>query len=118
MEVIDRILEVAKGKGVTNTFICSALGLSRGYLSDVKNGKNTMSEDRVVAIAEILNVSTDYLLGKTENPTTTNDSEVGALQDPVTAEILDIMRKLSPNGQDLVLSHIRSVADFEHKKDN
>lgn len=63
---VDRIKLLAKEKGVTLVFICSKLGLNRGYLKDIAGGKGTISEDRLEAIADILGTTTDYLHGKTD----------------------------------------------------
>lgn len=66
MSTIDRLLMLAKEKGISQAFICSKLGLSRTYLSDVRNGKARLSEERISAIADLLNTTPEYLKGETD----------------------------------------------------
>lgn len=76
---IDKIKTLAKEKGISISHLCAKVGMGRGYLSDVKNGKNTMTEDRLVIIAEALNTTKEYLTDKTEQknkPITTEDDEL------------------------------------------
>lgn len=68
MDIIDKIKNTAKEKGISIAFICSNLGVGRGYLNDVKVGKNRLTDDRLSTIAGILGVSVDYLLGRTDDP--------------------------------------------------
>lgn len=68
MDIIDKIKNTAKEKGISIAFICSKLGVGRGYLNDVKAGKNRLTDDRLSTIAGILGVSVDYLLGRTDDP--------------------------------------------------
>lgn len=65
MANITKIINLAKEKGISNTFICSKLGLSRGYLNDVKNGKATISDERLKLISEILGTTPEYLNDET-----------------------------------------------------
>jgi transcriptional regulator with XRE-family HTH domain len=53
---------------MTQVFVCNQLGVKGSYLSDVANGKNTMSEDRIRIIAEILDTSYEYLTDQTDDP--------------------------------------------------
>ena len=47
------------------SFLCKQLGLSQSYFTDVKNKKTVISDERLYAIAKILNCPVDYLL---DNP--------------------------------------------------
>lgn len=66
MYTIDRVLQLAKEKGISQAFICGKLGLRRNYLSDVRIGKDNLSDDRLVIIADILNTTPEYLKGETD----------------------------------------------------
>ena len=63
---IDRIKALAKEKGISLSFICGKLGLARNYLSEVKNGKTKLTDDRLAIIADILNTTPEYLKGETD----------------------------------------------------
>lgn len=70
-----RIHEECEKRGILDAQLCSALGYPASTLSDLKNGKKkTLSQEKLVAIAEYLNVSIDYLVtGKKEKPITEDD---------------------------------------------
>ena len=63
---IDRIKELAKEKGIKIKYICSQLGLAETYLSNVKNGKDRMTDERLQKIADILDTTVEYLTGETD----------------------------------------------------
>lgn len=70
-----RIHEECEKRGILDAQLCSALRYPASTLSDLKNGKKkTLSQEKLVAIAEYLNVSIDYLVtGKKEKPVTESD---------------------------------------------
>lgn len=63
---IDKIKSLAKDQGIKIKFICSQLGLSETYLSNVKNGKDRMTEERLEKIADVLHTTPEYLRDETE----------------------------------------------------
>lgn len=65
---ISKIKTMAKSKGITQVYICSELGVKGSYFSDVANGKNSMSEERVYKTAQILGTSFEYLMDITDDP--------------------------------------------------
>lgn len=60
---LDRIKERTKELGWSMSFLCKQLGLSQSYFTDVKNKKTVISDERLHAIADILNCSVEYLAG-------------------------------------------------------
>lgn len=74
---IDKIKSLAKEQGVKIKFICcTKLGLSETYLSNVKNGKDRMTPDRLEIIADTLHTTVDYLTDQTEQKEKPVASEV------------------------------------------
>lgn len=65
---MNRVRELRKSKNMTTQVLGEALGLSQQYISDIENGRATPSLKTLNKIAEYFNVSTDYLLGKTDAP--------------------------------------------------
>lgn len=61
-----RLLRSAKSAGQNE--LAKLLGVTRTQISDIENGKTTTSLERLVLLADYFGVSTDYLLGLTENP--------------------------------------------------
>lgn len=65
---IDRVRELIKAKGLKVGYVHSLLGVRRTYLAEVKAGKDTMSDERIQKLADILGTTADYLTGKTDYP--------------------------------------------------
>lgn len=72
-EAFERIKELAKKRGVNLQKVSEDLGFSTNYLYSLKN-KKTPSAEHMAKIAEYFNVSTDYILGRTDNPILPSDS--------------------------------------------
>ena len=58
-----------KSKHISQQDICINLNLRKQAFTDWKAGKSESYLKHLPQIAEILNVSVDYLLGKTDDPT-------------------------------------------------
>lgn len=63
---IDRIKLLAREHGIKIKYICEKLGLAETYLSNVKNGKDRMTDARLNIIADILHTTPEYLNGETD----------------------------------------------------
>ncbi|MDU1488426.1 helix-turn-helix domain-containing protein [Ligilactobacillus animalis] len=68
-----KIKELADKKGVSLAQIERDLNFSNGIISSWKNGR--ASQDKLAAIADYFGVSTDYLLGRKENESSTENQE-------------------------------------------
>lgn len=66
MEFKDRLLQLRKELGLTQEEFAEKIGYSRTAISAWEIGRNEPSNSDVIKIANFFNVSTDYLLGKTE----------------------------------------------------
>ena len=59
-----RILTLCVRNSITNSKLCSEIGISRGILSDLKAGrKKTLNAETAYKIAKYFGVSVGYLLG-------------------------------------------------------
>lgn len=67
--MVERILELMKEKGVTAPRLSQDLNLSNSAVADWKRGKGKPSADTIVKLSEYFEVSSDYLLGRTDDPT-------------------------------------------------
>ena len=75
-QTFDRIKELAKKQGLSINLLEEKLGYSRNTIYNLKNSKP--STERISEIADYFNVSTDYLLGRTENPNIATDGDASA----------------------------------------
>lgn len=86
----ERIKELAKARGITLGALEEKLGLSRNSIYTIKNKKP--SAERLQLIADYFNVSTDYLLGRTDNPRIASD-------DAASEYTTEDLRKMARNAK-------------------
>ena len=69
----EKIKELADKQGISLNKLEEKLGFSRNTIYNMK--KSTPNVERVSMIADYFNVSTDYLLGRTDNPAIAGEPE-------------------------------------------
>ena len=72
----EKIKELADKRGISLTKLEEDLGYSRNTLYKLKSQKP--NAERISEIADYFNVSTDYLLGRTDNPHIAKDGDASA----------------------------------------
>ncbi|MDA9429116.1 Phage transcriptional regulator, Cro, CI family [Enterococcus mundtii 1A] len=92
MTLFERIQELAKKRDKTLKDISLELGYSKNYLYTLQ--KQSPKAENLQVIADYFNVSTDYLLGRTDNPDPDNT-------------------KLDTNDLDDVLDNMKSFGGVE-----
>ncbi len=68
MEILNRIIDTAKQKGIQQQQICNALEISSGIFSTWKKRQTDPPAKYIVSICEVLDVSPYYLLTGEEDP--------------------------------------------------
>lgn len=63
-----RLSALRKGKNVTQQVIADLLQVSKTQICDMEKGHSTTTLEKLVILAEYFDVSTDYLLGRIDNP--------------------------------------------------
>lgn len=69
----EKVRELARKKGLSLNQVEEKLGYSKNTLYSLKRQK--VSSERLQQIADYFNVSTDYLLGRTDNPAIAGSDE-------------------------------------------
>lgn len=72
----EKIKELVDKRGISLTKLEEDLGYSRNTLYKLKSQKP--NAERISEIADYFNVSTDYLLGRTDNPKITTGGDASA----------------------------------------
>lgn len=66
---IQRIKQLADQQGRSLKFLCEKIGMKgRSYFNDIEKNHRTIPIDKLEIIADILDTTTDYLLGNSDNP--------------------------------------------------
>lgn len=68
MSFAERLKELQRAKNVPKIEVSRATGLERTTYFKYEKGQIEPNASRLVALADYFNVSTDYLLGRTDNP--------------------------------------------------
>lgn len=71
----EKVRELAKKQGLSLNQVEEKLGFSKNTLYSLKRQK--VSSDRLQQIADYFGVSTDYLLGRTDNPRIATEADQG-----------------------------------------
>lgn len=122
-ETFEKIKLLAKKQGISLNTLEERVGLGKNYIYSLKN-KKTPSVEHIAKIADYFNVSTDYLLGRTDNPAiakdtvTTPDGRVVDLSNLRERVVLFDGKPLSHEDVDKIAQIIKlslGVSDIESK---
>ena len=100
---LEKIKELSLKRGISLQKVAEDLGYSINYLYTLK--EKTPKSDRLQEIADYFNVSTDYLLGRTENPNIAKDGDASApldLRDIAAQSMLFDGKPLSEENIDFI----------------
>lgn len=86
----EKIKELADKKGISINRLEEQLGFSRNTIYNMKTKKP--NAERIAEIADYFNVSTDYLLGRTDNPRIASD-------DTTSEYTTEDLRKMARNAK-------------------
>ena len=70
-----RLASIRKKRGLSQYQLADKLGFSRGQIANYEQGKREPDYQTLIKIAEFFDVSTDYLLGVTNNPSRDENKE-------------------------------------------
>lgn len=83
-------------KKITQIQLAEALQVSKACISMIEIGKNEPTANTLIKYADYFNVSTDYLLGRSDDfgNITVREQKIGEILSPDEKEILSTYRKL------------------------
>ncbi|HEL1563514.1 helix-turn-helix domain-containing protein [Streptococcus suis] len=100
----EKIKELCKKQGISLNQLEDKLGFSQNYIYSMKKGNPKV--ENLQKIADYFNVSTDYLLGRTDNPRIASDeslSEIDLKKDAAESFFYD-GHELNEEDLDLIAS--------------
>lgn len=116
MRTVDKIQEVLDGKNIKASKMMKDLGFSSGLFSQWKAGKQEVSLEKIISIANYFDCSVDYLLGRTDEP---NSNLIKAKDidninqknlDKETIEIAEMIKNLSLIERSKVVLFIEQIS--------
>lgn len=121
---VQNIREAAKQKGLTLAQIEKKLGIGNGVIAKWEKTKSAPPFDRIVAIADLLEVPVSLLTGDEpkfdiqffaeKNPALENENGM----DEVTKDLIDIIYSLSSEDRKMFLEMAKSITRRRGDNDN
>lgn len=110
--VAERIKTVAKSQNISIKQLMNEVGLGFNTMSNMKT--SMPKSDNLAKIADRLNCSVDYLLGRTENPVVQKEIlDEKSLQNNQSVSLLDIFNNLDPIKQAKLLVYADELKNKE-----
>ena len=95
--LFEKTKELCQKRGISINSLEETLGYSRNTIYSMKSKKP--NAERLQEIADYFNVSTDYLLGRTDNPRIASDASI-IDTDPIEEQTLVMFRKATEDMSD------------------
>ncbi|ALX49707.1 helix-turn-helix domain-containing protein [Lentibacillus amyloliquefaciens] len=89
-QILSKRLKMLRNeKGYMQKFVADKIGVRSNTLSGYENGTRSPDPDTINKLAELYNVTTDYLLGRTENPEVSEEIEKDEIINKIATEFPD-----------------------------
>lgn len=102
----DIFVQILQEQKITAYNLSKGTGISQGLISDYKNGKKKPTTENLIKIADYLNCSIDFLLGRTEENT-----EKKAELTEKEQTLLEVFRKLNDIGQECSIYETKRISE-------
>jgi len=115
-----RLRKLREDKKLTLEELSEELRISKSLLWDLEQGRRRVHGELLLKIALYFKVSTDFLLGLSDEPNEKNGSPVKYNLDPEITSILTRSKELSPKGKEQlrrVVEWVFEVDERERKTD-
>ena len=109
-EIVDRIFDTMKEKKITQSQLATILGISQGTVAGWKQRNCPPPINYISTIAEVLNVSIDYLITGSDNPITYKLSSTEQY-------LIRLFRTTSQENKDLIMHTAIGLADENYYED-
>lgn len=117
----DRLINRAKEKGLSLSFLSQAVGMSRYYINNCKLGKSEIPDSKLQIIAQHLGVSTAYLRGEPVEAAPMNEVDLVVLLSefryrPECQLLFSTLRTASPDDVLKAVKIIDALKDTNERK--
>ncbi|MED4727039.1 helix-turn-helix transcriptional regulator [Aneurinibacillus migulanus] len=111
-----RLRQIRKSKKLTQEELANRVSTTKGTISNYENGHSSPPNEMLVLLAETLETTTDYLLGRTDNPSP-KDNENKSNINVAFYDGLKDLDKLDPDERQFILDMVEdTVARFKKRK--
>ena len=85
-----RLKELRLKKGLNQKEFAKIINVAQNTVSNWENGNRQIDSETAIRIADYFDVSTDYLLGREDNPTQSTDQQLEGIDFALYGEIKDL----------------------------
>jgi len=120
IEIGSTLVKLRNEKGLCQKELSAHLSLSAGTISNYENNVHLPDLNTLRKLADYFGVTTDYLLGRTEQRCSPKTMTQYLTGDYETSEIVNTILSLDANGRNSALSYLfylKKASDTEHKGD-
>jgi transcriptional regulator with XRE-family HTH domain len=120
MNIGNRIAFLRDQRGLTQEELSSSLGISRAALSHYEKNRREPDTETLGKIADLFEVSLDYLVGRTSQSTTTLDTDVRQFADELELADAELLERfaLTIDGRKLTAEEARRFIAFVRAERN
>lgn len=97
-------------RGITQTELAKQCGVSSQCISSLEVGRRSPTGSTIEALSKYFNVSTDYLLGRTDDFGQIINAEASPKITPLELDLIENFRKLPAQTQDYVVGIVKNLA--------
>jgi len=110
----NRIAELREQRGLTQEELASSLGISRAALSHYEKNRREPDFETLSKMADLFQVSVDYMIGRTNNPETELNADIRAFVDQLELSDADLLDKyaLTIDGKKLTSEEAKRFIAF------
>lgn len=118
--ISQRIKLARKAKKLTQEQLASKVQTTKGTISNYENGHSSPSNEMIVLLADALDCTADYLLGRTDTPEpSTLEKDEAEFQAFANDPELNVFYKELPESDEEAVRKLRAIWEIikkEHKK--
>jgi transcriptional regulator with XRE-family HTH domain len=120
MNIGNRIAFLRDQRGLTQEELATSLGISRAALSHYEKNRREPDTETLSKVADLFQVSLDYLAGRTTQPTTTLDADIRQFSDELELANNELLEKyiLTIDGRKLTVEEARRFIAFVRAERN
>jgi transcriptional regulator with XRE-family HTH domain len=111
-----RLTSLRKSKKLSQAEMAKILGIHRGTYSNYESGNRHPDYETLQSIADFFGVSTDYLLGRSDDPQKLNYQEISDLREQFITREKPLTWKGKPLSEDQ-LEYISKLIDLAIERD-
>ena len=106
----EKFVEMLQKKNCTPYRVAKETGISQGTMNEYSNGKKKPTIENLVKIADFLDVSVDFLLGRTTNPEVNrSDPDTEKAPEGIRSKIVSTIIGLSDHQADLIQAYLEGM---------